>query len=140
MIEFFLNFRLSIFSWAISQHNVSHIERLDPEHQVKLDLRKHALLRAWIKPKLEQIPYWKKGLYQYGVSSLELRDIRAAFFCGRALLELSKKNLAEELLRKVYLASGEPEKALEISRTSEDIAACKLAMGDKEHVLNLISD
>lgn len=138
MIELLYNIRLSIFSWAISQRSFTTLEKLDPEFLIKSKLRNHAMLRAWIKPKLESVPYWVKGLYQYGVSSLELRDINAAFYCGRALLELGQKSLADDLLRRVYLASGEPEKALLLSKSAEDIAACKLAMGDKSEVLNLM--
>ncbi|GEM_PF-3803685 len=135
MIEKLYNLRLSVFCWAIKQNTSTTIEKLDPEFDVKNNLRKHAILRAWIKPKLELIPYWVKGLYQYGASSLELRDIHSAFYCGRALLELGQKTLAENLLRRVYLASGEPDKALLISKSAEDVAACKLAMGDKSDVL-----
>lgn len=135
MIEFLYNLRLSVFSWAISRSNPSNIDKLDPEFEINANLRRHALLRSWIKPKLEKMPYWKNGLYQYGVSSLELRDIHAAFYCGKALLELGVKRLGENLLIRVYLAAGEGEKALVISRSSEDIAASKLLIGDNSDII-----
>jgi hypothetical protein len=134
----FFELRLFVFKWAISQKSPTSLERLDPEYISNLALRRHALLRAWIKPKLEQVPYWVKGLFEYGRSSLELKDITAGFYCARALLELGHKSKGEELLRRVYLATGEPEKALEISYSPEDIAACKLAMGEKGAVLELL--
>lgn len=133
-----LDLRLCVFTWAISQNSPTNIQKLDPEYDSKVALRRFALLRAWIKPKLELVPYWVKGLLEYGRSSLELRDINSAFYCGRALLELGHKSKGEELLRRVYLATGEPEKALEISYSPEDIAACKLAMGEKGEVLELL--